>query len=141
MRVPVSQAMHTSRSEVKKARRIDAKAKAERIANANKPKVASTKDASKREPAPVAAPPAAESKREFEKVAHSRRVNDVVQAPPTFLKLPRGVMKGGIVRVGKTKKTDGVVSMAQRQMMEVEREKAIQKYREMKEMRMAGKVI
>ncbi|KAH9967979.1 hypothetical protein BC827DRAFT_1263734 [Russula dissimulans] len=65
-----------------------------------------------------------------------RRLNDVVMAPPQLKSLPRGAAKHSLapggkihVRAGGT----GVLSMAQRAMMEVERENAIRRYREMKE--------
>jgi hypothetical protein len=72
--------------------------------------------------------------KEFSKVSSAapRRVNDIVLAPPQLTKRPRGnsqvtsPAKGG---------GEGVVSMAQKMMMEVEREKAILRYREMKERR------
>lgn len=54
----------------------------------------------------------------------SRRINDVVQAPPEFKILPRGASSVG-------KKGD-VVSMSQRLLMEMEREKVILRYRELK---------
>ncbi len=53
-----------------------------------------------------------------------RRLNDVVQAPPEFKQLPRGASSVG-------KKGD-VVSMSQRLLMEMEREKVILRYRELK---------
>jgi hypothetical protein len=61
-----------------------------------------------------------------------RRLNDVALAPPDLKKLPRGVAKlsssGGKVKAGA-----GVLSMAQRVMMEVERENVIRRYREMRQ--------
>jgi len=54
----------------------------------------------------------------------SRRLNDVVQAPPEFKTLPRGASSVG-------KKGD-VVSMSQRLLMEMEREKVILRYRELR---------
>jgi hypothetical protein len=64
--------------------------------------------------------------------AAPRRLNDIAMAPPELKKFPRGV---------KTTKHNspaagagaGVLSMAQRVMMEAERESAIKRYREMKE--------
>lgn len=61
--------------------------------------------------------------------AAPRRLNDIAMAPPELKKLPRGV---------KTEKHNSlggasVLSMAQRVMMEAERESAIERYREMKE--------
>jgi hypothetical protein len=68
--------------------------------------------------------------------AAPRRLNDVAMAPPELKKLPRGAAKrsasGGKAKAGATAAA-GVLSMAQRAMMEVERENAIRRYREMKE--------
>jgi hypothetical protein len=58
-----------------------------------------------------------------------RRLNDIVQAPPELKKLPRGAAKS---TTSKSTKSDGVVSMVQKQMMEVERERAVARYRELK---------
>jgi hypothetical protein len=63
--------------------------------------------------------------------AAPRRLNDVAMAPPELKKLPRGAAKQRSSAGGKAKA--GVLSMAQRAMMEVERENAIRRYREMKE--------
>lgn len=64
-----------------------------------------------------------------------KSVNDIVQAPPQIKHLPRNAKK--IVAASeKGKKADAVVSMAQKAMMEAERENAIQRYRELKERRL-----
>lgn len=67
-----------------------------------------------------------------------RRLNDVALAPPELKKLPRGAAKhsssGGKAKANAA----GVLSMAQRAMMEVERENAIRRYREMKERKVRG---
>lgn len=62
-----------------------------------------------------------------------RRLNDIAQAPPEFKKLPRGATDphGGIG----SRKREGVLSMAQKSIMEQEREKAIARYRELKAQR------
>ena len=74
---------------------------------------------------------------EFAKVSTSapRRVNDIVQAPPQIKHLPRNA-KSIVAASGKGQKSDAVVSMAQKAMMETERENAIQRYRELKERRL-----
>lgn len=64
-----------------------------------------------------------------------KSVNDIVQAPPQIKSLPRNAKKI-LAKAGKGKKSDGVVSMAQKVMMEAERENAIQRYRELKERRL-----
>lgn len=64
--------------------------------------------------------------------AAPRRLNDIAMAPPELKKLPRGAAKrspGGKATAAGV----GVLSMAQRAMMEVERKNAIRRYREMKE--------
>lgn len=64
-----------------------------------------------------------------------KRVNDVVQAPPQINHFPRNAKKI-VAASGKGKKSDMVISMAQKAMMEAERENAIQRYRELKERRL-----
>jgi hypothetical protein len=72
------------------------------------------------------------SAKEFAKASTSipRRLNDVVQAPPslTTLRLSTRKLQQGI---GASNRGD-VLSIAQRSLMEREREKAIQRYRELK---------
>ncbi|KAL1718604.1 hypothetical protein EV715DRAFT_200562 [Schizophyllum commune] len=84
----------------------------------------------------------ADRPKEFQQASTSapRRLNDIAQAPPDLKKLPRGAKKaagamltfvstGSGATMGHTPKSDGVVSMAQKVMMEQEREKAIERYR------------
>ncbi|KAE9394465.1 hypothetical protein BT96DRAFT_958789 [Gymnopus androsaceus JB14] len=70
---------------------------------------------------------------EFQSLSSSapRRLNDIAQAPPELKRLPRGASaaKGSTTSGGKR---DGVLSMAQKAMMEQEREKAIAHYRQLK---------
>ncbi|EGN97761.1 hypothetical protein SERLA73DRAFT_182497 [Serpula lacrymans var. lacrymans S7.3] len=75
---------------------------------------------------------ASENIKEFQSTSTSapRRLNDIAQAPPEFKKLPRGV--SGDAGMNIKGKSQGVLSMAQKLMMEEEREKAILRYREMK---------
>jgi hypothetical protein len=83
-------------------------------------------------PQPAAADQHIRPQKDF--VVHSssapRRLNDIAQAPPEFKKLPRGAaaLYGG---TGSAKR-EGVLSMAQKSMMEQEREKVIMRYRELK---------
>jgi len=74
---------------------------------------------------------------EFEKASTSapKRINDIVQAPPQFKHLPRNAKKI-VTTSGKGKKSDAIVSMAQKAMMEAERENVIRRYRELKERRL-----
>ena len=73
---------------------------------------------------------------EFQKNSTSapRRLNDVAQAPPEFSKLPRRA-KDGASSSKATSGREGVLSMKQKLMMEAEREKAIVRYRALKERR------
>lgn len=79
-------------------------------------------------PVPAPAPP---RKLEFEK-APTRRLNDVVEAPPTLTSLPRNASKARSSDVfGKS----DILPPGYRRMMELEREKAIKRYRELKELK------
>ncbi|KIJ60309.1 hypothetical protein HYDPIDRAFT_99131 [Hydnomerulius pinastri MD-312] len=71
--------------------------------------------------------------KEFQVVstAAPRRLNDVAQEPPELKKLPRGAVKND-------RSPSGVLSMAQKAMMEEEREKAIKHYRELKARKLRG---
>lgn len=75
--------------------------------------------------------------KEFKAISTSapRRLNDIAMAPPDLKRLPRGVKKDGTKGKGDGLGKAGILSMAQRAMMEVEREKAIVRYRELKERR------
>lgn len=75
--------------------------------------------------------------KEFKALSSSapRRLNDIAMAPPDLKKLPRGVKKDGTTGKGDGLGKAGILSMAQRAMMESEREKAIVRYRELKERR------
>jgi len=75
--------------------------------------------------------PATQKKLEFEK-APVKRLNDVVEAPPTLTKLPRNANK--VVHSVMFGKHD-ILPPEHRRMMELEREKAIKRYRELKELR------
>ncbi|KAH9063737.1 hypothetical protein EDB83DRAFT_2223940, partial [Lactarius deliciosus] len=62
-----------------------------------------------------------------------RRLNDIATAPPELKKLPRRPASDLGAKPARTKAVGSVLSMAQRAMMETERENAIRRYREMKE--------
>ena len=67
-----------------------------------------------------------------------RRLNDIVLAPPELTKFPR---RGGNAHVLKEGTSVGsVVSMAQKTILEAERQKAIMQYREMKEKKNAPSI-
>ena len=65
--------------------------------------------------------------------AAPRRLNDIAMAPPQLKKFPRGVKTKNNSPTAGAGAGTGVLSMAQRVMMEAERENAIKRYREMKE--------
>ena len=65
--------------------------------------------------------------------AQPRRLNDIATAPPVLKKLPRGASSNLGAKHSARTKAGGVLSMAQRVMMETERENAIRRYREMRE--------
>lgn len=130
MRGQVVEAMQASRSVTRKANKEVKEAKKARIAAAQGK--AKTKESEEdhapdalTETAPKRASQTAEM--DFPKADQRRRLNDIVQAPPTFTKLPRGV-KSTTTEAAKT----GVVSLAQKHMMELERERAVKRYRELK---------
>lgn len=75
--------------------------------------------------------PAAPKQLEFAKPS-VKRLNDVVEAPPTLTKLPRNVNK---VRHSVVFRKDDILPPEHRRMMELEREKAIRRYRELKELK------
>ncbi|KAG2341540.1 hypothetical protein BDR05DRAFT_976878 [Suillus weaverae] len=58
-----------------------------------------------------------------------RRLNDIAQEPPRFGKLPQGARSG---KDSSKEKVAGILSMAQKAMMEEERENVIKRYRELK---------
>jgi hypothetical protein len=72
--------------------------------------------------------------------AAPRRLNDIVMAPPELKRLSRtkGAMGSSAKEHAVQTKAGGVLSMAQRAMMEMERENAIRQYREMKERNSKG---
>lgn len=84
----------------------------------------------KKEPdTPPPSSPLPPKKTEFDQVPSRKRLNDIAQAPPNLKKPPKRVSKESAGAFGKK----DVVPPEQRRMMEVEREKAIRRYREMKE--------
>ena len=87
-----------------------------------------TNDAILPKPTPA---PATSKKLEFEK-APAKRLNDVAEAPPTLTKLPRNANK---VRDSVVFGKGDILPPEHRRMMELEREKAIRRYRELKELK------
>ena len=82
--------------------------------------------------------PKAQPEKHFAKTSSSapKRLNDIAQAPPTFTKVPKGATKDPTALMGD--KAKGIVSMAQRVMMEKERERVVALYRELKAKRAAA---
>ncbi|KAJ3784610.1 hypothetical protein GGU10DRAFT_314657 [Lentinula aff. detonsa] len=88
-------------------------------------------------PMPSSEPPTAQHPgrpTEFQTLSTStpRRLNDIAQSPPEFNHLPRGVDSSSKVSKTKVEQRDGVISLAQKEMMKQEREKAIARYRELR---------
>lgn len=73
-----------------------------------------------------------ESKRvgrtEFERLESRRRVNEVADEPPTLTRLPRKALETGV-------QDRMPVSGVQKRLMDEERERAIQRYRQLKRLR------
>ena len=69
------------------------------------------------------------------KTSAPRRLNDIAEAPPEIKKLPRGAKASKTADVGvkgSASLRDGVLSMAQKAMLEEERERVVKAYRELK---------
>jgi hypothetical protein len=141
MRPLVKSAVQLSNTVVRNARKAEMEAKAKRRLK-NKPKAESEEEeedrTKRKKPAPASpiTDKHANGQKEFQKVSSSapRRLNDIAQAPPEFKKLPRGAVAASERSSNGTgvSKREGILSMAQKSMMEKEREKAIARYREMK---------
>jgi hypothetical protein len=144
MRPLVKAAMQSSNAVARKARNAELEAKSEK--NLRKHNIKALPDEGDKtgflnkssfpSPPPVVVVSGrVSSHKEFAEHSSSapRRLNDIAQAPPEFKRLPRGAaaLHGG---VGSGKR-EGVLSMAQKSMMEQEREKVILRYRELKAQR------
>ena len=84
-----------------------------------------------------------EKPKDFAKFSTSapRRLNDIAEAPPELKKLPRGAKASKTADIGvkgSSSLREGVLSMAQKAMLEQERERAIRAYRELKKRGAAG---
>lgn len=101
------------------------------------------KEVVKADSPPPPPPPRRATATEFAKSNTSapRRLNDIALAPPQINKVPRGAARAQKKRedAGETSGS-GVVSIAQKLMMETERELVIQRYRELKERRLQSGV-
>ncbi|KAG6826957.1 hypothetical protein H0H92_013770 [Tricholoma furcatifolium] len=131
LRPLVKAAVQTSNAAVRnayKAEKDEKLAKKKEKETDNEKKVFKIAHKPSSPPAPV--DKHANKAKEFERNSTSapRRLNDIAQAPPEFKRLPRGVSSES----GLGGKRDGVLSMAQKQMMDKERENAIARYRELK---------
>ncbi|KAI0691788.1 hypothetical protein C8T65DRAFT_670362 [Cerioporus squamosus] len=155
MRHTVKEAMQSSSARMRQVRKeelaVSEKEKKKRAAEAeertnsrNKTRNGDESD-SDDDPSPRRAKMKEDRPKDFEKVSSSapKRLNDIVQAPPELKKLPRKAKKlaaqGGAQKGEGTKSlSEGVRSMAQKAMLEEERERAIRLYREMKKSKAAG---
>ncbi|TFY66919.1 hypothetical protein EVG20_g4174 [Dentipellis fragilis] len=130
MRPLVRSAVQTASAVERNARKMQGKD----VSSARQPSGKEKKQKGRSE-SPDSSPPPDKHRdrpKEFSNVSTSapRRLNDIAMAPPDLKKLPRGAKN---LKEGATKKSAGVVSMAQKAMMEEERERVIKRYREMKE--------
>ncbi|KAI0259928.1 hypothetical protein BC834DRAFT_926055 [Gloeopeniophorella convolvens] len=125
MRPLMRSAIKTSAATERKGKKPAAGAKDQQPdATGKKSKMQSSEDA---EDAAAPADKHRDRPKEFATTSSAapRRLNDVAMAPPELKRL-------------RAARRSGVLSMAQRAMMETEREKAIQRYREMKERKARG---
>lgn len=129
MRPLVKNAVHLSKIAVRDARRQELTAKAAKQAPKLKRDVRDHLD----EPANELTSQVSIRPTEFETLSTSapRRLNDIAQSPPELSRLPRGVSTAKVANA-KVDRRDGVLSLAQKAMMEEEREKAVARYRELK---------
>ena len=139
MRPLVKSAVESSRAITRN------KARAEKVAYAEakkaakfKKKIQSTEETTRDISPPPPPPPRIDDDnkhagrpKEFQVASSSvpRRLNDIAKAPPEFKKLPRGASSSSNTITGRT---DGVLSMSQKLMMEQERTMVIARYRELK---------
>jgi len=119
MRVSIAEAMHASRNAAKRTRKAEVEATNPPAVNTSASKSPSRKT-------------------EFERRPSTTRLNDVAQAPPNLTRVPRGASRSKEQTGVMGGKVDGVISMAQRQLMEEDRATAIKRYRQLKEARNAG---
>jgi len=133
MRPLVKAAVQSSNAVVRNARKAQTPAKeARKLGKGPKTTAEEVEN-----PRPALKPPNPEQDKppkEFQRHSSSapRRLNDIVQAPPDLKKLPRGVKATSEQGYKAGGKREGVLLMAQKQMMEAEREKAIARYRDLK---------
>ncbi|OBZ67914.1 hypothetical protein A0H81_12146 [Grifola frondosa] len=148
MRPAVRSAIQTSSAQMRKFRKEElamqsskgssgkAQPTPSNVASRSKPKLDTYPDPdSEREHVTPKAKAKADRPKEFETISSSapRRLNDVVLAPPLLTKLPRGAKAAAAKAAGQPRgetKTlrEGILSMAQKAMMEEERERAIRLY-------------
>ncbi|KAJ3486734.1 hypothetical protein NLI96_g4030 [Meripilus lineatus] len=145
MRGLVRTAVQSASAVTRKVKKAEAEAAEESKAKDSKPKhKPKSKSVSQDDILPEQSTnPKRERPTDFQSLQTSapRRLNDIVQAPPELKKLPRkpkialGQSMGtSSTESGSIKKSlrDGVLSMAQKVMLDEERERVIKAYREMK---------
>lgn len=123
----IKTALRDSAAQARKVRREEAAQ--ETLKRAAKARTESSKKPSDPPPSGIAdeiTNPRSTAK-EFRVVSTSapRRLNDIAQEPPVIKKLPRGALKNDAA-------PPAALSMAQKTMMEEERDRAIRHYRELK---------
>ncbi|KAF8073374.1 hypothetical protein FPV67DRAFT_1409842 [Lyophyllum atratum] len=134
MRPLVKSAVQSSNAVARSAQKAEKEAKGKKSKPPKEGEGEAAKSVRKTSPTPaVVVDKHANRAKEFQTHSSSapRRLNDIAQAPPEFKKLPRGAAAAS-ARVSGGGKREGVLSMAQKQMMEKEREDAITRYRELR---------
>ena len=143
MRHSVREAIQTSSARIRQVKKEEialarAKKDSSSVPNPHRKAAQPSDSEDEEDDSPTSRRGAREKPKEFEKISTSapKRLNDIVQAPPEIKKLPRKAKKlaaeGGQKGEGTKSLREGVMSMAQKAMMDEARERAIRLYREMK---------
>ncbi|TFK38947.1 hypothetical protein BDQ12DRAFT_665740 [Crucibulum laeve] len=127
MRPLVKSAVQTSNLVTRNTARAEMEARKAKKAKGKPTSEAKQNDTPEPSPPPLVVDKHAHKAKEFQKSSTSapRRLNDIAQAPPEIKKVPRGADKS---MFGKR----DVLSIAQKSMMEQEREKVVARYRQLK---------
>ncbi|KAK7045776.1 hypothetical protein VNI00_007177 [Paramarasmius palmivorus] len=135
MRPVVREAMKTSLATIRSAKKQELEEKVAKKSGSEQ-KVRQNDPSSVEHSPPLSASKHAGKAKEFQTLSSSapKRLNDIVQAPPDIIRLKNATRRTGGESAGGAigSKRDGILSMAQKQMMETERAKAIARYRELK---------
>ncbi|KAI3618205.1 hypothetical protein WG66_005614 [Moniliophthora roreri] len=132
MRPLVRNAMKASLATIRGAKKQELEEKAAKKLLAQEKRQNEDDESSADPPPSLSSSKHAGKPKEFQVLPSSapKRLNDIVQAPPEMIRLKNARRSSAAMSIGG--KRDGVISMAQKQMMEAEREKAIARYRQLK---------